>query len=82
MQRHETDWFSLIVGAMFVVIGLGFALNPVIGWNFSGAFAIPLALIGLGVGGVVAAVLSDRSRRAATNENADEASASAPGPIA
>ncbi len=51
MHAHNTDWFSLISGAFFLLIGAGAIISAETGLWFDGRWIAPtvLALIGVGV---------------------------------
>ena len=51
MHAHNTDWFSLISGAFFLLIGAGAIISAETGLWLDGRWIAPtvLALIGVGV---------------------------------
>lgn len=51
MRAHDTDWFSLISGAVFLLIGAGAIVSAETGLWLDGRWIAPtlLALVGLGV---------------------------------
>jgi sugar phosphate permease len=55
VHRHDLDAFALVVGAIFAVFGLGYAIGRWNWFDFGGAWMLAAALITLGVAGVVSA---------------------------
>jgi uncharacterized membrane protein YfcA len=68
MNRHQIDATSLISGLVFAGVALVYLIAENTTLDVDVRWALPLALIGLGIGGVVGAVTS--ARRA--NEGDDE----------
>jgi uncharacterized membrane protein YfcA len=68
MNRHQIDATSLISGLVFAGVALVYLIAENTTLDVDVRWALPLALIGLGIGGVVGAVTSARR----TTEDADE----------
>jgi len=68
MNRHQVDATSLISGLVFAGVALVYLVAENSTLEVDVRWALPLALIGLGIGGVVGAITS--ARRA--NEDDDE----------
>jgi len=67
MNRHQVDATSLISGLVFAGVALVYLIAENSALEVDVRWALPLALIGLGIGGVVGAVTSARR----TNEDDD-----------
>ena len=67
MNRHQVDATSLISGLVFAGVALVYLVAENSSLEVDVRWALPLALIGLGIGGVVGAVTSARSAQR-TNE--------------
>lgn len=74
MKRHETDYFSLAAGLLFVILGLLFAVSVLADWTIDGRWVVPVMLIVLGAGGVLASVAATRRERAAYDRALAESS--------
>ena len=61
MQRHETDAVSLTCGVIFLVIGVLFLSGEVDAFDFVADWALPAALLAIGL--VLGAVALGRYRR-------------------
>jgi hypothetical protein len=78
VRRHETDYFSLSAGLLFVILGVMFAVAALADWSFDLRWILPVMLIVLGAGGVAASLASTRreqvaySERLANHPTADE----------
>jgi hypothetical protein len=79
VQRHELDPVALVVGAIFTIFGLAYAIGRWNWFDFGGAWVLALALIALGLAGVVTA----SGRRSQTRPTGPSANGSAtdPGPV-
>ncbi len=64
MRRHETDYFSLAAGLLFVVLGILFATSVLADWTIDGRWVVPVMLLVLGAGGVLASLAATRRERA------------------
>lgn len=60
MSRHPIDVLSLGAGVMFTLFALAYMIFPD-GMNW--AVSVPLMLVGLGVSGMAAAIVSQRRRQ-------------------
>lgn len=60
MSRRSTDWASLVAGLLFVLLGLAFVVNGVTAWNLNVLWVLPVLALGLGVVGVIRALLRSR----------------------
>ncbi|MGE0817879.1 MAG: hypothetical protein AB7O74_04375 [Candidatus Nanopelagicales bacterium] len=65
MRRHDLDWVSLIAGALFSLIAIGYLVLAATDLSFDGRLVWPLLLIGLGGAGVATAVRATRREEAA-----------------
>lgn len=65
MRRHETDFFSLAAGLLFVTLGVVFAVSALADWSLDGRWVAPVMLIVLGAGGVAASLAATRRERVA-----------------
>ncbi|MET0740598.1 MAG: hypothetical protein ABWZ26_03490 [Candidatus Nanopelagicales bacterium] len=61
MKRHELDVFSLVCGLVFAAVAVVYLVAAATDSEVEGRWVIPLALIGLGVAGLVGSVV--RARR-------------------
>ena len=75
MRRHELDPIALVFGAIFSVVGLAYAIGRWNWFDFGGPWVLAVALIALGLAGVVTA----SSRRARDQGRAPNASDSGTG---
>jgi membrane protein implicated in regulation of membrane protease activity len=66
MSSHPIDVLSLGTGVMFTVFALAYLIIP---GSMSLALSIPLMLVGLGVFGLVAAIVTQRRRQAQQPQN-------------
>ena len=66
MSSHPIDVLSLGTGVMFTVFALVYLIIP---GSMSLALSIPLMLVGLGVFGLVAAIVTQRRRQAQQPQN-------------
>ncbi|MFC5906919.1 hypothetical protein [Streptacidiphilus monticola] len=64
LERHRFDAFSLIAGAVFVLVAVVYLLQSAGVLHVSPRLVVPVELIGLGAGGL-AGVIRQRSRRRA-----------------
>jgi hypothetical protein len=55
VPRHELDPLALVAGAIFAVFGLAYAIGRWNWFDFGGAWVLALALIAVGLAGVVTA---------------------------
>ncbi len=62
MRRHDTDYFSLAAGLLFVLLGLMFAVSTLADWTIDGRWVVPVMLIALGAGGVAASLTAHAAR--------------------
>ena len=60
MSRHPIDVLSLGAGVMFTLFALGYMVIPD---RMDWAVSVPLMLVGLGVFGMTAAIVSQRRRQ-------------------
>ena len=74
LDRHRFDAFSLIAGAVFLLVAVVYLLQSAGVMHVSPRLVVPLELIGLGAGGL-AGVIRQRSRRRAERSEANQASA-------
>jgi len=77
MTRHQMDPVSLVAGLVFAAVAAVYLIATQTDMNVDGRWVLPLALIGLGVGGVLGAVNSAARQRTsrideATAANDDE----------
>ena len=56
MSRREPRYVSLVLGILFVLLGVGYLLGHAVGWHVNAGWLVPTALIALGAAGVVSAV--------------------------
>ena len=73
MIRHRLDLTSLICGLVFAAVAVVYLVAENSNLEVDVRWALPLALIGLGVGGVVGAITS--ARRASQSEAATQGDA-------
>jgi len=66
MSSHPIDVLSLGTGVMFTVFALAYLIIP---GSMSLALSIPLMLVGLGVFGLAAAIVTQRRRQAQQPQN-------------
>lgn len=76
MRRHDLDWVSLIAGAVFLLLAVGYAVSGVTDLELDGRIVWPVVLVALGAGGIATAVSANaREERAfaarETGENRD-----------
>lgn len=62
MKRHETDAISLVCGLIFVVVGGLFLSGRVDAFDFLSVWALPFALLAVGL--VMGAIALTRHRKA------------------
>jgi hypothetical protein len=62
VRRHDLDWVSLVAGLVFLAIALAYLLQVSVGVSIAAGWVLPIALIGLGVAGLVVS-LTRASRR-------------------
>ena len=74
MRRHDTDYFSLAAGLLFVLLGLMFAVSTLADWNIDGRWVVPVMLIALGAGGVAASLTATRREQVAYDARVEAAS--------
>lgn len=77
MNRHSLDPVSLVAGLVFAAVAVVYLIAELTNADVDGRWVLPLALIGLGVGGVLGAFSSAaRQRReritATESEETDE----------
>jgi uncharacterized integral membrane protein len=66
VHRHETDYFSLVAGLLFTILGIVLTISAATDWTIDGRWIAPVILIGLGAGGVAASLAAtSRQRREA-----------------
>jgi hypothetical protein len=65
MNRHPLDATSMICGVVFAVVAGVYLTGAATGGDVNSRWVLPLALIGLGVAGVVGAVTSAARQRPA-----------------
>ena len=75
MTRHETDYFSLAAGVLFVTLGVIFAVSALADWSIDGRWVVPVMLIVLGAGGVAASLSASRREQAAYAERLGQSAA-------
>ncbi len=63
MKRHQMDPVSLVAGLVFAAVAGVYLIATQTDTNVDGRWVLPLALIGLGVGGVLGAVNSAARQR-------------------
>lgn len=64
MTRHSLDPISLAAGLVFTVVAIAYLLDAHSSIDVDGRWVIPLALIAIGIGGVVGAIgAANRQRR-------------------
>ena len=63
MNRHDTDPLTLGLGVVFVVIGVGFLLGEVTGNDVEARWVVPIALLGVGLAGLVTSLIEIARRR-------------------
>jgi uncharacterized integral membrane protein len=65
VRRHDLDWVSLIAGAVFLLLAIGYAVGGVTDLELDGRVVWPIVLVALGAGGIAAAVSANaREERA------------------
>ncbi len=62
MQRHETDWFSLVAGVLALAGGAAFLLGRAQGVHTDAGQIVPVMLLAAGLLGLVSAVARLRRR--------------------
>ena len=63
MNRHSLDPVSLVAGLVFAAVAAVYLVAELTDSDVDGRWVLPLALIGLGVGGVLGAVNSAARQR-------------------
>jgi hypothetical protein len=63
VRRHDLDLVSLMSGLVFLVLGAGWALDEPAGLDLHALWAVPVALVGVGLVGLAGAVNGVRRRR-------------------
>lgn len=56
MRRHALDPVSLVAGLVFSAVAIAYLVEAHTGINIDGRWVLPLALIGLGIAGVLGAL--------------------------
>lgn len=62
MSRRSADWASLVAGLLFVLLGLAFVVSGTTAWEVNVLWVLPVLAIGLGLVGVVRALVRSRDR--------------------
>jgi hypothetical protein len=62
VHRHELDPIALVFGAVFVVLGLAYAIARWAWFDFDRGWVLGAVLVALGVAGVVSATTRQRHR--------------------
>ncbi|KUP97906.1 cytochrome c-type biogenesis protein [Thermobifida cellulosilytica] len=62
MSRRSADWASLVAGLLFVLLGLAFVVSGTTSWEFNVLWVLPVLALGLGLVGVVRALVRSRDR--------------------
>jgi hypothetical protein len=75
VKRHELDVFSLVSGLVFAAVAAVYLVAAATDSEVQGRWVIPLALIGLGIGGLVGSVVRAR-RNGRAYDDSDR-----PGPV-
>jgi hypothetical protein len=60
VRRHDLDWISLIAGALFSLIAVGYLVLAATDLSFDGRLVWPVLLIALGAAGVATAVKANQ----------------------
>jgi uncharacterized membrane protein YccC len=63
MDRHDLDPIALVVGALFTVLGLAYAIGRWTWLDVNGGWALAILLVSLGLAGVVTAVRAGSRQR-------------------
>jgi hypothetical protein len=63
VRRHDLDLVSLMSGLVFLVLGGGWALDEAADLDLTPLWAVPVALVGVGLVGLAGAVNAMRRRR-------------------
>ena len=64
LQRHDLDLFSLVAGAVFLLLAVGHLLDVTTGVDLDGRWAAPVVLVGLGVAGLAGVMRTATARDA------------------
>lgn len=73
MKRHELDLTSLVSGAVFLVVGIGYLLELTVDYSVSPRWVWPLVLIGVGLAGLLSTVKSGRREAIPPTGGTDQA---------
>ncbi len=60
MRRHPIDVFSLIAGLLFASLSISYIVSAYTTWRLDARLIVPLLLVGLGIGGLAAALVAQR----------------------
>lgn len=73
MHRHPTDPIAFIAGLIFVLIGAAYLFTDNVDFDAGGTqWLLPLALIGLGIAGLVGSIAGARRTRNGNGANHDQ----------
>ncbi|MBI1351315.1 MAG: hypothetical protein GC156_09370 [Actinomycetales bacterium] len=60
MRKHSLDVFSLLSGLLVVAFAVAYLAGAITDYRLDGRLAFPLLLVGLGVAGLVGALVAQR----------------------
>ena len=78
MSRHPFDPVSFVAGLVFVAVAVGYLFEAHSNIDVDGRWVLPLALIGLGIGGVMGALSTAARQRREPASSISESSVDGP----
>jgi len=75
MKRHDLDVTSLVSGAIFLAVGIVFLVDLTSAYSLQPGALVALVLIGIGLGGLLSTVTSDKKSDVAGDTDSDSISA-------